>query len=251
MSNRTPHRVRSRTFDVPPTQGANALSYAPEPIPASRPESSSTKRRVTLSVVPSISTKRRIPLLITMLLMILASAVIVLLLNVFIANGQYTMVGLKGQERTLSQENEALRQEAQYLEAPQVIAEKATKLGMVKPGTPAAINLDTGQVTGKATAAVKPEKDSKISGVLATPLTPETEVPTATETKTEPNKPEAVEGSASATAPTQGNPVQTEEAPAPTVKQPLDSGTQGRPSFTPQQLNGGTIPAPTMKTPGR
>ncbi len=181
MSNRTPNRVRSRTFDVPPTQGANALSYAPEPIPASRPESSSTKRRITLSVVPSLSTKRRIPLLVTLLLMILASAVIVLLLNVFIANGQYTMVGLKGQERTLSQENEALRQEAQYLEAPQVIAEKATKLGMVKPGTPAAINLDTGKVTGKATAAVKPEKGAKISGVLATPLMPEADVPTAKE----------------------------------------------------------------------
>lgn len=251
MSNRTPTRVRSRTFDVPPAQGANALSYAPEPIPASRPESSSTKRRITLSVVPSLSTKRRIPLLVTLLLMILASSVIVLLLNVFIANGQYAMVGLKGQERTLSQENEALRQEAQYLEAPQVIAEKATKLGMVKPGTPAAINLDTGKVTGKATAAVKPEKDAKISGVLATPIKPESVVPPATETKTEPNKPVTDGESAGTTATTQENPVQEQEIAPPNAKQPAESGTQGRPSFTPQQLNGGTIPAPTMKTPGR
>lgn len=251
MSNRTPNRVRSRTFDVPPTQGANALSYAPEPIPASRPESSSTKRRITLSVVPSLSTKRRIPLLVTLLLMILASAVIVLLLNVFIANGQYTMVGLKGQERTLSQENEALRQEAQYLEAPQVIAEKATQLGMVKPGTPAAINLDTGKVTGKATAAVKPEKGAKIAGVLATPLMPETDVATAKEPQTEPNNPEAAGGTTPTTAPAQEAPVQAEEVAPPTTKQPVETGAQGRPSFTPQQLNGGTIPAPTMKTPGR
>ena len=122
---------------------------------------------------------------------------------------------------------------------------------MVKPGTPAAINLDTGKVTGKATAAVKPEKGSKISGVLATPITPESEVPPAKETKAEPKNPATAGGSASTTAPTQESPVQAEEVPPPAAKQPAESGTQGRPSFTPQQLNGGTIPAPTMKTPGR
>ena len=72
-----------------------------------------------------------------------------LLINVYIANGQYTAVDLRGQERTLSQENEALRQEALYLGAPQVVAKKAADLGMVKPGAPAAINLDTGKVTGQ------------------------------------------------------------------------------------------------------
>lgn len=249
MSNRTPHRVRSRTLDVPQTQGANALSYAPEPIPASRPESASSKRRITLSVVPALSTRRRIPMLVTLLLMILASAMIVLLLNVFIANGQYAMVGLKGQERTLTQQNEALRQEAQYLEAPQVIAEKATKLGMVKPGTPAAINLDTGKVTGKATAAVKPEKGEKISGVLATPVTPESDVPPVKESKPQPEK------QAPASETTQDSQQvperQVAEAKTEPANQPIEVGADGRPSFTPQQLNGGTIPAPAMKTPGQ
>lgn len=244
MSNRTPNRVRSRTFDVPPTQGANALSYAPEPVPATRPAAASTKRRVTLSVVPSLSTQRRIPLLVTIFLMIMASAVIVLLLNVFIANGQYTMVSLTTQERTLSQENEALRQQAQYLEAPQVIAEKAAKLGMVKPGTPAAINLDTGRVSGKATPAEKPETATNAGGVLATPLKPESDVPPAPVAKAEAQEPAAPADSATTAAPVQ-------EKPSQTVKEPSGAGDQGRPAFDPEQLNGGTIPAPTMKVPGR
>lgn len=245
MSNRTPNRVRSRTFDVPQTQGANALDYAPEPIPASRPEAPSTKRRTTLSVVPSMATKRRVPMLVTLLAMIMASAVAVLLLNVFIANGQYSLVSLKGQERALSQENEALNQEAQYLEAPQVIAQKATKLGMVKPGTPAAINLDTGKVTGKATPAQKPEDGAKASGLLSTPTKPVMDLPA-------PVKPKAPK--AGETKSETQNPQPEAETPKPAtvspVKEANSSSDTARPTFTGQRLNGGTIPAPSMRTPG-
>jgi hypothetical protein len=243
MSNRTPNRVRSRTFDVPQSQGANALSYAPEPIPASPPAAPGTKRRTTLSVVPSLATKRRIPMLVMFLGMIMASAVAVLLLNVFIANGQYSMVELKGQERALSQENEALRQETQYLAAPQVIAQKATKLGMVKPGTPAAIDLNTGKVTGKATPAVKPEKDEKNSGFLDTPIKPATDVPAPTKLKAEPKNPAPVVEKAPDTTPS------VPDAVSPVKEASGSSGTV-RPDFTQKQLNGGTIPAPEMKTPG-
>ncbi|PQZ95881.1 hypothetical protein CQ018_00855 [Arthrobacter sp. MYb227] len=177
--------------------------------------------------------------------MIMASAVAVLLINVFIANGQYSMVGLKGQERALTQENEALRQQAQYLEAPQVIAEKATKLGMVKPGTPAAVNLDTGKVTGKATPAKKPEKGEKASGILDAPVKPANEV-----AKANTPKPKA---KAEAKAPVvektvEPAPVQKSEPSGP--KPAPANAEDGRPAFTQQQLNGGTIPAPEMKTPG-
>lgn len=245
MSNRTPHRVRSRTIDVPQTQGATALSYAPEPIPASRPEESKAKRRTTLSVVPAFSAKRKFPMLVTILLMIMASAVAVLLINIFIANGQYSLVSLKGQERALTQENEALRQQAQYLEAPQVIAEKATKLGMVKPGTPAAVNLDTGKVSGNATPAKKPEKGQEISGILDAPQKPANEVAAvnATKSKAQPeSKAENTQTTADPALAPKSEPVAPKPAPA--------VSENGRPDFTSQQLNGGTIPAPSMKAPG-
>lgn len=245
MSNRTPHRVRSRTIDVPQTQGATALSYAPEPIPASRPEESKAKRRTTLSVVPAFSAKRKFPMLVTILLMIMASAVAVLLINIFIANGQYSLVSLKGQERALTQENEALRQQAQYLEAPQVIAEKATKLGMVKPGTPAALNLDTGKVSGNATPAKKPEKGKEISGILDAPQKPANEVAAVNATKSKAQAESKAENTQKTTDPApapKSEPVAPKPAPA--------VSENGRPDFTSQQLNGGTIPAPSMKTPG-
>lgn len=245
MSNRTPQRVRSRTIDVPQTQGATALSYAPEPIPASRPEESKAKRRTTLSVVPAFSAKRKFPMLVTILLMIMASAVAVLLINIFIANGQYSLVSLKGQERALTQENEALHQQAQYLEAPQVIAEKATKLGMVKPGTPAAVDLDTGKVTGEATPAKKPEKGEAVSGILDAPQKPANDV--ATVKTTTPKEPaESKAANAQQTPDPAAAPKSEPLAPKPAPVVAED----GRPTFTQQQLNGGTIPAPAMKTPG-
>ncbi|QXQ11543.1 hypothetical protein [Paeniglutamicibacter sp. Y32M11] len=254
MSNRTPSRVRSRVIEHPATQGANALSHAPRPIPASRPEESTAKRRTTLSVVPEIGSSRRIPFLVTILGLVIASVVAVLLINVAIANGQYTAVDLRGQERSLSQENEALRQKALYLEAPQVVAAKAEKLGMVKPGAPAAINIESGKVSGTPTAAKKPDADAKASNVsLDSPVKPEPPVekvvsapivqpaPAPVAAEVPASEPEAVE-----------QPATTQEATKSIVSEPSEqAGTDKRPDFSAAELNGGTIPAPSLKTPGQ
>ncbi|OIH86084.1 hypothetical protein BLJ79_04620 [Arthrobacter sp. UCD-GKA] len=241
MSNRTPHRVRSRVIELPATQGANALSHAPQPIPASRPEETSAKRRTTLSVVPALGAKRRVPFIVSIFVLVIASVVAVLLINVYIANGQYTAVDLRGQERSLSQENEALRQEALYLGSPQVVAKKAADLGMVKPGAPAAINLDTGKVAGTATAAEKPSAENKAkSGILKAPAKPAT----TTEAKGKTAEPAARDA---ATEP----PVAAEVPPKSTVARTPVPADGSRPDFSPAQLNGGTIPAPSLKTPGQ
>ncbi len=243
MSNRTPNRVRSRVIELPATQGANALSHAPQPVPASRPEESTAKRRTTLSVVPALGARRRVPFIVSIFVLIIASVVAVLLINVYIANGQYTAVDLRGQERSLSQENEALRQEALYLGSPQVVAKKAAELGMVKPGTPAAINLDTGKVAGTATAAEKPSAENKAkSGVLKTPAKPATTTEAkATAKAAEPAGQDTVAES----------PVPAEVPQKSTVAQTPVSSDGSRPDFTPAELNGGTIPAPSLKTPGQ
>ncbi|RAX50980.1 hypothetical protein DQ353_00900 [Arthrobacter sp. AQ5-05] len=247
MSNRTPNRVRSRVIELPATQGANALSHAPQPIPASRPEESSAKRRTTLSVVPALGAKRRVPFIVSIFVLVIASVVAVLLINVYIANGQYTAVDLRGQERSLSQENEALRQEALYLGSPQVVAKKAADLGMVKPGAPAAINLDTGKVAGTATAAEKPSAENRAkSGILQTPAKPATttEAKSKTAATDKAAEPEAKD---TATEP----PVAAEVPPKSTVARTPVPADGSRPDFSPAQLNGGTIPAPSLKTPGQ
>ncbi|MDQ0094375.1 hypothetical protein [Paeniglutamicibacter psychrophenolicus] len=238
MSNRTPHRVRSRVIELPATQGANALSQAPQPIPASRPEESTAKRRTTLSVVPALGAKRRVPFIVSIFVLVIASVVAVLLINVYIANGQYTAVDLRGQERALSQENEALRQEALYLGSPQVVAKKAADLGMVKPGAPAAINLDTGKVAGTATAAEKPSAENRAkSGILKAPAKPGT----TTEAK----------GKTAAKDTETDAPVAAVVPPKSTAARTPVPADGSRPDFSPAQLNGGTIPAPSLKTPGQ
>ena len=243
MSNRTPSRVRSRAVELPATQGANALSHAPQPIPATRPQEPAAKRRTTLSVVPALGSKRRVPFIVSIFVLVIASVVAVLLINVYIANGQYTAVELRSQERSLSQENEALRQEALYLGAPQVVAKKAADLGMVKPGTPAAINLGTGKVSGTATPAEKPGKDaSPNTGVLKAPAKPAAPV--------EKKAPvQAAQPTAPAVAPETA--AENWNGPKATAPEAPATTDGSRPNFSKTELNGGTIPAPSLKTPGQ
>lgn len=247
MSNRIPSRVHTRVIERTAIQGANALSAAPKPISALRPEESTAKPRTTLSVVPGLETRRRVPFLVTIFIVIIASVVAVLLINVSIANGQYTAVELRGQERALSQENEALRQEALYLGAPQVIAKKAADLGMVKPGAPAAIDLDSGKIAGTPTAAEKPskEKESK-SGTLKSPASPERPVAAKKPSKGAEKGPEKASGQEAADP----KPEQV-AVPKSTVDQKPATPEGARPSFAKTELNGGTIPAPSLKAPGQ
>lgn len=247
MSNRIPNRVHTRVIERTAIQGANALSAAPEPISASRPEEATAKRRTTLSVVPGLETRRRVPFLVTIFVMIIASVVAVLLINVSIANGQYTAVELRGQERALSQENEALRQEALYLGAPQVIAKKAADLGMVKPGAPAAIDLDSGKIAGTPTAAQKPSKENEAkAGTLKSPDSPERPVAAKEPSQGAEKAPEkAAEQKA---ADSKADKVADPKA---TVTQQPATPEGSRPSFEKTELNGGTIPAPSLKAPGQ
>ncbi|GAA5227397.1 hypothetical protein [Paeniglutamicibacter antarcticus] len=243
MSDRIPNRVHTRVTQRTAIQGANALSAAPAPISASRPEESTVRSRTTLSVVPGLEARRKVPFLVSIFIMIIASVIAVLLINVSIANGQYKAVELRGQERALSQENEALRQEALYLGAPQVIAKKAAELGMVKPGAPAAIDLESGKISGTPTAAEKPSKENEAkSGTLKAPASPERPVAAK-----EPSKGVEKATGQKAVAP------KAEKVPDPKsqVAQKPATTDGSRPSFAKTELNGGTIPAPSLKAPGQ
>lgn len=75
-----------------------------------------------------------------------------LLVNIVVANRQYDLVGLKGEQLALTQANERLRQQVEHLQAPQNLAAKASELGMVMPEGIASIDLSTGKVSGAVTA---------------------------------------------------------------------------------------------------
>lgn len=200
-------------------------------------------KRITLSIVPEQARKERRPTVrYVVALMGLAAAVTTCLVNVAISQNQYELVKLNNQLRAISQENQPLAEQVQYLESPQILHAKAAKLGMVQAATPGVINLDNststmGEISTSEDKMGKllldaPEKPVVV-GSKAKPLV----------AKTNPTNPvpEIVEETALVT------PEVVPEAPKPAEK--VNSGVNERPIFTGIDLNGGTIPAPVMKTP--
>ncbi|WP_344879937.1 hypothetical protein [Zhihengliuella alba] len=214
-------------FTPPNTDGATALAVEPAPGSASAPAfDAPSRRRTPLAIVPAVTSNRRLPFLLLCVFFLMAALAGVLLLNINVSSGQYELVKLRGQERTLTQENEALAQQVQHLQAPQNLAHKAADLGMVKPGDVAAIDLGTGKVSGVATPAT--EEDTVTSFVEAPKTAPEPVKKTSAEKK----------------AP----PAANTEAKRGTGEEQAGSSTQSAESrnFTEAELNGGTIPSPTQ-----
>lgn len=91
---------------------------------------------------------------------------IVLVVNIILSNRQYEMVELDNELTNITQSNEALAQDLSQKSAPQSVAQQAAELGMVLPGTPASIDLATGQISGSASAA---KKDNTPTNFVAEP----------------------------------------------------------------------------------
>lgn len=233
MSTATQTRaVHTRQSTAAITDGANARAFAPTPL---RP--SETRQRTPLSLVPATKRSRRAGFAVFCFALLLAALVGVLVINVNVANSQYDIVSLRGQEQTLSQQNEALTQELQNLQAPQNVAVKAAELGMVTPGSVASINLDTQKITGTATAA---EKGKLPSTHVPAPAVPEDQA-----------KKQTVADTASE-AEGQKNNIVPESA---TVDNRLaaDEGKtqQNTEESSTTDLPGGTIPAPAQQVSGQ
>lgn len=209
-------------------------------------EHAAERRRTPLALVPAAATARgrKAGFAVFCFAVMLAALVSVLVINIAVAGGQYKIVGLQNQERSLDQENEALTQQLQNLEAPQNVAAKAAELGMVVPASVASIDLGTLQISGTATPAVKEELPTAL---VAAPEKPQTAQAPA-EAPAEDAGPAAAEAApAQEQAPANdagAEPAGAEEAAAgEQAGQDADSGTES----TTQELNGGTIPAPAQK----
>lgn len=243
MSTRTQTRVHARGPGTEAIDGANARALSAEPVRHAIPG----RERTPLSVVPSVARNRRAHFAVFCFAVMLAALAGVLVLNVQVSSAQYELVGLRNTERALAQENEALTQRAQNLEAPQNVAAKAAELGMVVPGSVASIDLGTLKVAGVSTPA---EKETTPTSLVAAPQAPYV----APQAKTVPAAPQAPERPAAGKEATRGETpnTKTDSKPAEAERQkestkPADAATGQRPSFSEKELNGGTIPAPSQR----
>lgn len=226
-----PHRTAMQ--QSPLTSGATArqLGAAAPWRPAEPAESASmTRRRTPLSVVPAPLPKTGRGFIALCAVLLVAALGVVLAVNITVANRQYELVTLRAEHTTLTQANERLTQQAEHLAAPQNLAAQAAGMGMVMPGDVAAIDVETGAVTGTATAALE---DNKPTDFVAAPSVPN-------------SAPDDVASSSggedSAAAP--------ESATTP-QRTADDAAAPKEPTFSDAELNGGSIPAPQVQTPGR
>jgi hypothetical protein len=195
------------------------------------------RSRTPLAVVPA-PVRRTGRGFIALCVGILAIALLtVLVVNISVSNRQYEMVGLKNEQLDLTQSNELLRQQVEHLEAPQNLAAEADRLGMVKPGDIAAVDLATGQVTGAATSA---EGEDRPTGLIAAPVGPaERAAARAAEGEAGENAGESGQDPAGTTA--SDDPAGGQSGQDAAAGQ--DRSDEAAPGAD-RDLNGGTIPAP-------
>ena len=215
-----PHRPAMQQPNLTDGSAARQLTPAAPWRPAAPSESgSSARRRTPLSVVPAPLPKTGRGFIALCAMMLIAALGVVLAVNITVSNRQYDLVTLRAEHTDLTQTNERLTQQAEHLAAPQNLAAQASSLGMVMPGDIAAIDLGTGAVTGQATAA---DAENKPTDFVAAPSVPH--------------------GPNQAGAEPDEKPTAQDEAATPAPAEP---------EFDPAELNGGSIPAPQLQTPGR
>jgi hypothetical protein len=76
-----------------------------------------------------------------------------LLLSIVLADGAYTIAGLQTEQRDLQRLEQSLTEDLEVLSSTQNLTANAENLGMVASGNPVFLDLATGDVSGKPTAA--------------------------------------------------------------------------------------------------
>lgn len=193
--------------------------------PAAEPGDGAPRR--PLSVVPLRAARRSRVSTVVMCTLALAAALVgILLLNIQITQGQYELTELTGQERALSQENEALTQDIEANSAPQNLAARANDLGMVSAKDVGSVDLVSGAVSAPSAVAEKGDPQN----ILVPPA--------------------KMKGSDAAEA----NRRAAEERAEKRAKEEADKKTAEREAAQKaddaRDLNGGSLPAPSQRAPG-
>lgn len=187
------------------------------PLPG-KPGGGTRKNRTPLSLVVSTPRRSRAPFVVIFFTLLVAALATVLVINVSVSQGQYTLVALKDQQTALLKTNQDLEQKLGSQQAPQNLVARAKDLGMVPAGTTGQIDVRTKRVSGNPQPAVAGTK-----GLAVIP-------------------PPSIDN------PTDGDPVAAPPAAEQTLKE--EAPKQDVPSASAaqtQDLNGGTIPAPAQK----
>lgn len=214
--------------------------------PAIKTPGAGRKERTPLSVVRFSPRKRRAPFVVMCFAMLAVALVAVLVLNISVSTSQYQLVELRGQQSSLTKQNQDLTQQVQNFEAPQNLAAKAADLGMVASTVKGQIDLSTLAVTGKATPAVKGGAPGAVipapavAGLL-------TVVPPATAGEPLASRKPVSELPAEAQA------APAAQAPAEAAAAAAAAATQApaAPPAPAAELHGGSVPAPEQKVPGQ
>jgi len=221
-------RSGRRRPQVPARPAQSVQGNLARALPEQAPEQPAPRRRTPLALVPAAARRRRIPVAALCFAVLAAGLAAVLVLNISVSSGQYQLVELQNQRTELIQKNEALTQQVEHHQAPQVLAGAAAELGMVVSPTFGTIDLQTLAVTGEPEPAKEgagPGTLVDLPQVLTQPVTP-----------VQPAAPEPAENTRAAeqqdSAPAGADPV---PAPAP-------------PAAAEPDLNGGTIPAPSQRS---
>ena len=143
-----PHEHRRRQ-QIPVT--------GPPPVPCRgrHPVGPARKSRTPLSARPLGPPEAPGPFVVLCFGLLALALMAVLVLNISVSSAQYQLVELRGEQSTLTKQNQDLTQQVQNFDAPQNLAAKATELGMVASTVKGQIDLSTLTVTGKAKPAVK------------------------------------------------------------------------------------------------
>jgi hypothetical protein len=113
------------------------------------------------------------PFAVVLVVLLVGGLLGLLLLNTLVAQDSFTLHDLAAQSRTLQLREQQLASQLEAVQAPEQLADRATKLGMVPGGPPAFLRLPDGRILGKATKGKAVPKPAE-KPVTTTPTTPTT-----------------------------------------------------------------------------
>lgn len=127
--------------------------------PAARPARPGPVRPPLRSVPAGRPRPARAPFVALVVTLLTLGLLGLLLLNTALAEGAFRVRDLQTQTANLAEREQQLQQEVARLGTPQVLSQRAREMGMVPSGPPAFLDPDTGDVSGRATAASPPPRD--------------------------------------------------------------------------------------------